>query len=199
MMAKAKHSKFSRWWRAYEYKHSTLAILAIILFILTIDTALVQALLANINTLGLTGIFIAGILFVSFFTAAPAVVLLISAADNYNPLLIAVVAGFGSLIGDWIILKIFEEKVAYELYPLARKFGFMPFIRLLKRKIFRPVALALGAFFIATPLPDEMGIALLGLSHLKFYKILAIAFVLNTVGIYALVQASRYIIELPKL
>lgn len=194
MKRRAKHSNLSRRWRAYEYKHSTLALLAIGIFVLTIDTALVRALLASINTLGLMGIFIAGILFVSFFTAAPAVVLLISAADNFNPLTIAAVAGLGSLVGDWIILKIFEEKVAYELIPLARKFGLMPIIRLFKRKIFRPVALTIGAIFIATPLPDELGIAFLGLSNLKIYKILAIAFVLNTAGIYALIQFSRSLI-----
>ena len=191
MKRKTRHSKFSRRWRVYEYKHSTLAVAAIVLFVLTLDTAMVRALLSSINTLGLAGVFIAGVLFVSFFTAAPAVVLLASAADNYSPLTIATVAGLGSLIGDWVILKIFEERVAYELIPLARKFGIMPIIRLLKRKIFRPVALALGAVFIATPLPDELGIALLGLSHLKIYKLLAVAFVLNTAGIYALIRLVR--------
>lgn len=186
-----KHSRLSRAWRRYEYKHSTLAIAAIVGFILALDTALIQALLASINTLGLFGIFIAGILFVSFFTAAPAVVLLLNASNDFNPLTIALVAGLGSVIGDWVILKLFDEKVAYELVPLARKFGLMPIIRLFKRKIFRPVALTLGALCIATPLPDEIGIALLGLSHLRIYKLLAIAFVLNVIGVYVIVQAAR--------
>jgi len=191
---KNKHSKLAKWWRRYEYKHTTLAILAIAVFLLALDSALVQALLVSIKTLGLGGIFIAGILFVSFFTAAPAVVLLVAAADNYHPMTIAIVAGAGSIIGDWIILKLFEEKVAYELVPLAKKFGIMPIIRLLKRKVFQPVAITLGIIFVASPLPDEAGLALLGLSKLPLVKLLFITFLLNAIGILALAVGARLIV-----
>lgn len=190
-MGKNKHSKVGRWWRKFEYKHTLLAFGSVALFVLTLDTALVQTLLSRVNSLGLVGIFISGLLFVSFFTAAPALVLLLAAADNFSPLTIAIVAGAGSLAGDWIILKIFEERIAYELLPLAKKFKLFPLLRLLRLKIFRPIALGLGILFIMTPLPDEMGVALLGLSHLKLYKLLVLCFILNAFGIYLIVLVAR--------
>ncbi len=189
-----KHSPITRWWRRWEYKHTTLAILAIISFVLLLDTALVQALLLSVKELGLIGIFIAGILFVSFFTAAPAVAILIAVADNHPSWLIAGVAGVGSVIGDWVILKVLKDNVAYELTPLAKRLGLKPFLKLLQSKPLRPLAFTLGGLLIATPLPDEAGIALLGLSHFKTSRILLISFLLNAVGIYGLVWAARSIL-----
>jgi len=185
-----KHSSLARWWRRYEYKHTTLAILAIAAFVLLLDTALVQALLAYIEHLGIPGIVLTGLLFVSFFTVAPATVLLIALTEDYNPLTIAFYAAIGSLVGDWIILKVFEEKVGYELKPLAKKWKLLTFFRLLKRKKNRERTTLLGMVVIASPLPDEIGIGLLGISHLPIISLLIITFLLNAAGILILLLAT---------
>ncbi|MEN9561421.1 MAG: hypothetical protein RIQ56_694, partial [Candidatus Parcubacteria bacterium] len=57
------------------------------------------------------------------------------------------------------------------------------YVRLGKYKWFAPV---LGAIIILSPLPDEFGLALLGFSKLKIWVVLLLAFVLNAIGIYAL-------------
>jgi membrane protein YqaA with SNARE-associated domain len=182
-----KHSYLARWWRRYEYKHSTVAVAAIGGFVLALDTTLVQSLLGAVEDMGILGIFIAGLLFVSFFTAAPAVVMLTSLADNFNPLTIAFYGAMGSAVGDWIILRFFEEKVAYELAPLAKKWKLMPLIRKLRRRKARERTTLLGMVAIASPLPDELGIALLGISHLPTVSLLIITTLLNGAGILVIV------------
>lgn len=186
-----RHSPVARWWRRYGYKHTTLSLLFIVLFVMALDTALVSGLLLAVEQAGELGMFVAGVLFTSFFTAAPAVVILSAIADEYNPVYIALFAGLGTMLGDWIILRFFEDQVGYELKPIANKFGMGPMIRVIRSKAFRPVAVLISAVFIASPLPDEAGLALLGLTKLPMYKILAVTFALNTAGILILVLAAR--------
>jgi hypothetical protein len=184
-----KHSWLARWWRRYEYKHTTLATLALVLFVVGLDTALVQQGLASVEELGVVGILIAGALFTSFFTTAPALVMIVRFAEIYDPLTITLYAGMGSVVGDLIILKVFEEKVGYELLPLAKKFRLMSWLRKLRRKKNREKATLLGMLAIASPLPDEIGIGLLGIAHLPVISLLIITFLLNSAGILLLVLA----------
>lgn len=185
-----KHSFIARWWRRYEYKHTTIAITAIAVFVLAIDTALVQAGLNYIETAGLVGVIVTGALFTSFFTAVPATVMLLAMGDIYNPIILAFYAGIGSVIGDWIILKIFEERVGYELKPLVKKFRLGPLIKSIQGKKNRERATLIGMLAIASPLPDELGIGLLGISHLPTISLLIITFLLNAAGIYVIIFVS---------
>ncbi|MDZ7785532.1 MAG: hypothetical protein U5L95_00210 [Candidatus Saccharibacteria bacterium] len=186
-----RHSRPARWWREFGFKHTLLSLIIVGLFILLLDTALIQGLLLTIKETGLLGIFLLGILFVSFFTAAPATLLLISLAGDYNLVLMAMVAGAGTIIGDWIILQFFEEKVGYELKPLVKKYGITPIIRQMRTKKFRPIAVLVGMFFLASPLPDEAGLGLLGLTKTPIRKLLPIIFVINSTGIFILLAAAR--------
>lgn len=183
------HSKLARWWWRYEFKHTTFALLTVAVFIVALDTAIVQGSMTYIQEMGIAGLVIAGVLFTSFFTAAPAVLILLTMAEAYDPLIVAFYAAAGSVIGDWIILKIFEERIAYELLPLAKKFHLRGVIRSVRRKKNREKATILGMVVIASPLPDELGIGLLGIAHLPTISLLVITFLLNAAGILVLVLA----------
>lgn len=182
-----RHSYIARWWRKYEYKHTTMALSAICLFIIALDTAIVQGSMSYIQEMGIAGLVIAGVMFTSFFTAAPAVVILLAMAEAYDPLIVAFYAAVGSAIGDWIILKIFEEKVAYELLPLAKKFHMRGLLRSVRKRKNRERTTLIGMAVIASPLPDELGIGLLGIAHLPTFSLLLVTFLLNAAGILVLV------------
>ena len=192
-MAKKKNRKnsHSRQRRSFAYKHTVGAILAISAFVMLLDTAIIQALLNDIVRLGYLGIFLSGFISVSFFTAAPAVVLLLAFAHSYNPFIVAAIAGGGAMVGDFIIIKFVEDKIAHELKPVARRLKLISFINLLHKKRYKSITATLGAVLIATPLPDEAGIALLGLSHLSTLRLLGVTLILNCAGILALVMAFR--------
>lgn len=186
-----RHSFAARWWRRYQYKHTTVALLAIIGFVVALDTALVQAGLHYVEEMGIAGMFIAGMLFTSFFTAAPATVILVTMGGFYNPLEVAFYAGLGTVAGDWIILKVFEERVAYELKPLVKKFHLGKALRRIQSKRNRERTTLLGMFVIGSPLPDEVGIGLLGIAHLPTVSLLIITFLLNSAGILVLVLLTQ--------
>lgn len=190
-MSKNKRAKFklSRSWHRFAFRHTTGAIIAMSVFVLLLDSAIVQTLIKDITALGYVGMVLTGLLFVSFFTAAPAVVLLLAFADIHNPFVVAAVAGCGAMVGDYIILRFAEDKIAHELKPVAKRLKLISFINLLHRKRFKPVTATVGAVIIASPLPDEAGVALLGLSHISTTQLLALTLALNCAGIFILIIA----------
>lgn len=187
-MAKRKNKKthLPAVWQRFAYKHTVSAIVAITIFVLLLDTVIVQTLLQSIVGLGYIGILLSGILFVSFFTAAPAVALLLTFVSSYDPLLVALIAGFGAMLGDLILLRFIGDRVGHELKPIAKRMKLLDFINLLHKKRLKPITATIGAIIIASPLPDEAGIALIGLSHISTIQLMILAFLLNTGGIFAL-------------
>jgi len=181
----------NRWWLRYEYKHSTLAVLVIILFVLLLDSVFLSNIFKFIESFGYLGGFIAGFLLVSFFTAAPAVVLIIELAPKHDPYLLALLIAVGSTIGDWIALKFYNEKVFAELKPLFKKFRVPGLVKLIRHKFTSWILFLIGAFIIATPIPDEVGLSLMGISKFKRRYIIFICFLLNTLGSLAIVLAAR--------
>ncbi len=178
-------------WQRWEYKHTTKLLVTLAIFIVLLDTTIMAAGFDLISKLGYVGVFISGVLFVSLFTAVPAVILLLS-FEELNPFAVALVAGIGAMLGDYLILKFAEEKVAYELKPLAYKFGVPQAIAYLQgRKSTLCLVRIIGAFMIASPLPDELAIGLLGIGKLNRVSFLLICGVLNVLGILLLVLSVR--------
>lgn len=190
MTKKQKNITLDRWQR-WEYKHTTGLIAALFIFILLLDTSFMAVIFDFVSRLGYLGVFIAGILFVSLFTAVPAVALLVSFSE-FNPVLVALMAGLGSMIGDYLILKFAEDKVAYELKPIAFKFGIPQTIAYMQgRKPTLGLIRLIGALIIASPLPDEIGVGLLGLGRLNKVSFLIICYALNAGGILAILLSAR--------
>lgn len=187
--------RLNNWWLHYEYKHTTLAILAIILFILLLDSALLAGVFGFVQSLGYVGGVVAGMLSVSFFTTLPAVVVIVSLAPQLDPFLLALAATVGSTLGDWLLLRFYEERVFHELRPLLRRLKLKVMMRLLRHRYTSWILFLFGAFFIASPLPDEIGIGLMGISHFKRPVIVAVCFVLNGIGTLLLILAVRAVVQ----
>lgn len=154
-----------------------------------LDTAIAQALLNDIVGLGYLGILLAGVLFVSFFTVVPAIVLLLAFTESHGLLAVALLGGLGAMLGDLMILRFAEDKIALELKPVAKRLKLISFIRLLHRKRYKPITATIGSIIIASPLPDEAGIALLGLSRIPTYQLMIVTLILNCMGILFLLLA----------
>jgi len=178
------------WWRRFEYKHTTMLVIILVLFVLLLDSALMSAFFEFIEQLGALGMMIAGALFVSVFTTAASVVMLFELGQNYNPFLVILFATIGSTIGDFLILNLFENNIAHEFKLLMKKAQLHKLVRLLKRKKLRPLFLLIGVGIIGSPIPDEIGLTLMDLSHYSKPKILALCFVSNAFGISAIVGAG---------
>ena len=90
----------------------------------------------HIGTYGYVGSIITGIFFVSTFTVVPASAVLFHLAEEYNPFLIAITAGFGSMLGDLILFRFVQDKLFTELAPLMKRIQDRPVLVLLRSSYF---------------------------------------------------------------
>lgn len=143
---------------------------------------------------GYFGSLIAGIFFVSTFTAATAILVLVYLGQNLNPVLVALIAGAGSVIGDYIIFKFIKFNIKEDLDSIVDKIPLVKKIhatKIFKNKYASWFLPFFGAIIIASPFPDEIGISLMGLSSIQTKKFLLISFLLNSTGILILIILTK--------
>lgn len=141
---------------------------------------------------GALGIFIAGMLYTYSFTASIGALMFLAIAHDYSPGILAVVGGLGSLTSDMVILKFIKNDLKKEV----NKLGHLKIVKMLgatpvlKERWFRDV---LGAVVIASPLPDEIGVAILASTKIKEDAFIYLALIADMVGIYLLVTAAQLV------
>ncbi len=145
----------------------------------------------GIGSLGYLGAFIIGIFFVSTFTVVPATVILFYLAKEMNVFEVALLAGLGAMLGNYIIFRFLKDKVFEELRPVFRSLGGSSLSHLLATPYFTWFTPVLGAIIIASPFPDEIGIALIGASRIKKWQFLILTFVLDSVGILLILLLAK--------
>ncbi len=166
---------------------------SIILLVFVLQSDDVHTFLRGLHEYGYIGAFVAGVFFVSTFTVAPAGVVLFALATELNPIFIAITAGFGCVVGDYTILRLFKDRVYEEVRPLFGRFRGSSIARLFRTPYFAWLLPVFGAFIIASPFPDEIGIGLLGSSKLATWQFLVLTFTLNTIGIFIIVSSAQLV------
>lgn len=184
-------ASLNKHWRHWHYKNTSLLLLSLVLFFLFADTPVIKGIITHIGNFGYLGALITGILFVSVFTVAPAAVVLFFLADTLNPLWVATFAGVGAVIGDYLIFRFLRDRVFDELKPLFLQGGGSLLVKLFKTPYFAWTLPLVGAFIIASPFPDEIGIGLLGASKLKNWQFILLSFLLNAIGIFLVIIAAK--------
>lgn len=140
------------------------------------------------------GIFVAGMFFTSIFTTAPAIAFLAEFAHSVPILGLALIGGLGATMGDFVLSIFVRERVSADLDFLLRSPRSKRFRLIFRTKLFRFFSSFFGALIIASPFPDEVGVALLSLSRLKQKFLLPILFFMNSVGIIIIGLIARGII-----
>ena len=114
-------------------------------------------------------------------------------ATTISPMEIAIIAGLGGAVGDFVIFRFFRCNLIEEITPIYNHLGGRHLTKLMHHRYFRWSLPIVGAIIIASPLPDEIGIGLLGVSKIKSYQFVILSFILDTIGIYLLVSAISLI------
>lgn len=174
----------------YPYRNLSILALGIALATFLYQFEEFHRFLLSFGSLGYVGAFLAGILFVSSFSVATAAVILLVLAEKLLPLELALFAGAGAVVGDLIIFKFVKDELVNEVKPLFERFGGKHLIVVLHTKYFSWTLPVIGAIIIASPLPDEIGVSLMGLSKIKTINFLLLSFALNSIGIFLVLTAS---------
>lgn len=151
----------------------------------------VDALLVYIGDGVLFVAFVAGIFFTSILTTAPAIAVLGSLASHTHPVLIAVLGGAGAVLGDYFIFIFMRDRLVDDISYLLRHTDTPRLFKIFHRKSFRWVLPFVGGLIIASPLPDELGLTLLGISKMSTSRFLIFSYTFNTIGILLVGLAAR--------
>jgi uncharacterized membrane protein YdjX (TVP38/TMEM64 family) len=177
-------------WQKYKnwrFRNTVGLFIGLVLFFFFLDHPIVVKAISSVGSLGYLGAFLAGVFFVSTFTVIPSTVVLFYIASNMNPWAGALSAGFGAVIGDFLIFSFLKDGVFEEIKPVFKRVTGERLQKLFETPYFSWFSMVLGALIIASPLPDETGLALLGLSKIKRWQFFLLSFVLNTLGIAAII------------
>ncbi|MFZ3044249.1 MAG: hypothetical protein WA058_04065 [Minisyncoccia bacterium] len=152
--------------------------------VLLLQTNILGTILTSTKELEFFGSFVAGLFFTSVFTTAPAMVALGGIANANSILPVVIFGALGATVGDFIIFRFIRDRFSEHLIELARHRSTVRRIHaLLKMRIFRWMSFFVGGLVIASPLPDELGISLFGLSKMKTVWFIPLSFVFNSIGI----------------
>lgn len=175
----------------WKYKNTILLFVSLLLLYFLADTELVREFLFRLGDWGYFGAFVVGIFFVSIFTVAPSILVIYYLAQSLNLWEVALFAGLGAMIGDFLIFSFIRDGFFDEIKPL---FSFLKkplLVRLFNSPYFSWTLPIVGAIIIASPFPDEIGISLMGLSKIKRWQFLLVSFFLNSSGLLAIAMLSR--------
>lgn len=172
-----------------KYKNLFLFLVGILVTFLLFKIPIFSNFLSSLHSLGYLGAFIAGLLFVYSFTVGFGILILTVLAREYSPLLLALIASLGAMLGDLLVFKIVKDNLKGELMSLYRKIdrNYL-LVKFLKKKKLRWIIPFLGLFLIASPFPDEIGVSLVGFSRMNKVSFALITYVLNFIGIFLLIK-----------
>jgi len=151
-----------------------------------------------IYELGYLGTFIAGFFFVYGFTISSsiAILLLLSPLQNFG--MAGLIAFAGAVTGNLFVFRFMRISVEGELNDLSRN-KLLKIIRKMIEKrtpdfVRRYLLPALAGFIAATPLPDELAIALVSWSKdVSITVFSTVAFTINMFGIFIVLWIGRMI------
>ncbi|OGM92723.1 hypothetical protein A2372_00820 [Candidatus Wolfebacteria bacterium RIFOXYB1_FULL_54_12] len=180
------------YYRAWKYRNTGLLAASLVLFFFIAETQFVHDIVTNVGTWGYPGMFIVGMFYVFTFTVAPALAILYEFTAIYSPLTIALAAGIGSVAGDFLLFRFVRDGITEELKPLFKKLeGSTTLYQLFHTPYFLWLTPIIGAIIVASPFPDEVGVSILGLSHVKQWKFILLVFFLNVAGIFLIIHAAQ--------
>jgi hypothetical protein len=180
-----------KYWR---FHNTALIILSILLFIvLEQETTVIDSIISRIGDFGYLGAFFTGIFFVSTFTVAPAAVILYHLTQDLYLPLVAVIAGAGGVLGDYIIFRFLKDGLFAELVPVFHNLTNSHFTKFFSTPYFAWLMPAAGALLLVSPLPDEFGLSLMSTVHLSRWQFIAVSYVCNIVSIYLVIVIGNAI------
>jgi hypothetical protein len=127
--------------------------------------------------------FVAGLFFTSVFTLAPASVALAQISHYAPPFQVALWGGLGAMLGDYIMFTFVKHSLAEDIQYVMKGPMYKKLAGIFRTRLFRRIMPLLGALIIASPLPDEIGLAMMGLSRVSTQIVLPLTFVMNFLGI----------------
>lgn len=146
----------------------------------------------HLGKLGYLSAFLAGMLFASTFTVTVGGLILLALTQVLPLVVIVFLGGLGALFADILIFFFVRRQIENEIAPIYEHFFKHSHLKkILHTRYFSWTLPVLGVFIIASPLPDELGVSLLGLSAMNITEFSAISFLSHTLGILSIISVGK--------
>lgn len=169
-------------------------VLSIFIAVILVRTGILMDLLLSTRHILFLNSFISGFFFTSVFTTAPAIAALAEISRIDSLVSTALVGALGAMCGDFLIFNFMKDRFSRHVMELVQVRGLSRRLKtLFKLRFFRWLTFLIGGFIIASPLPDEIGLSLLGFSKMRTAWFLVLSFSFNFLGIVLIGLAARAI------
>ena len=143
---------------------------------LILDSAVAQDLLSRIVPITFVAEFVAGMFYTSLITTPISIALLTTLSTTSNIYFVALIGGVGAVVGDFLILNVFS-KIGSTITIRNRKPRF-------HTKIPKSLLRTLGVLCLILPVPDEVAMALLGISRISTRMFILVVYPAKALGIF---------------
>lgn len=171
-----------------------LVVLGLVVAVVLVKTDVVAYLATITADFTVVSSFIIGLFFTSVLTTTPAIVAISEYSNFVSPVLLALVGAAGAVCGDLLIFRFVRSPLAHYFVRLASHSKLRTIGRMLDRGPLWWVVPALGALVIASPLPDELGLLMMGLSHIRLVQFIGLSFVMNAIGIFVIAVTAQSVL-----
>jgi hypothetical protein len=194
----------------FPYPHVTILVASLVASVVLLRVFDFHPLVQQLSQFALPAAFLGGILFNYSLTFVWGTSILYLLGGSYSPGLIWLCATIGAVIGNLTILKFIQnDELHHELRHLFSRLAHHKATHLhrpIHPQILKSVARhharlkiiywhfllsILGGLIIMSPLPDELGVALLGWANLSKTKFVLISFFLNGLGLAGIIWAGQ--------
>lgn len=178
-------------WKKWKYPYLTVILISILVAIILAQNQTFKDWLLHLGSLEYIGALFAGMLFVSSFSVAISMVVIAIMTENINPMALALIGGVGAVMGDYLVFKLVRSHLQEELAMLFGKEGTSYVKEFIRSKYIAWMLPIIGVFIIASPLPDELGVSLLGISKISEARFILISYISNALGILMIASVAK--------
>ena len=158
--------------------------------VLLLTPSVERLLTSSMETEMLTS-FIAGIFFTSVVTTPAAIVALVEIGTASSPWLVALIGGLGAVIGDLVLFRFIKTHFNTDMEQFLKTRRLRNIFSLSRFRSFTWLLPFLGGLIIASPLPDELGVTLLGVTRLPAKTFIVISYLSNFLGILLIALVAK--------
>ncbi|MFZ2555763.1 MAG: hypothetical protein WAZ27_00090 [Minisyncoccia bacterium] len=170
-----------------KYQHlvrdAALLVASILFALWSARTGFAESLVVSAGEYALLASAVAGFFFTSLFTLAPASVALAALGELHPHIQIALAGAAGAVIGDLLLFLFVRDRISDDLTLLFSGRRWSTLRKLMRKPLLHWLLPFTGALIIASPLPDELGLTMMGISRVSMAAFVPISFTMNFLGI----------------
>lgn len=164
-------------------RDSALVLLSIIASAALVQWNLLDAFIVASYDYLILASFISGFFFTSLFTIAPASVALAELAQVMPVVPLMISGALGAVAGDLVLYLFVRDAISDDIARMVSRSWKRRLATIFSHPLLQWIVPIAGALIIASPLPDELGVALMGLSKTRLIVLVPVSFAMNALGI----------------